>query len=42
VASRNPVAALRSAQLALLRSGDPDRAAPLNWGAFVAVGTTAP
>ena len=42
VASRNPVAALRSAQLSLLRSGDPDRAAPLNWGAFVAVGTTAP
>jgi CHAT domain-containing protein len=41
-ASRNPVAALRAAQLALLRSGDPDRAAPLNWGAFVAVGTTAP
>jgi CHAT domain-containing protein len=42
VATRDPVAALRAAQLSMLRSGDPDRAAPVSWGAFVAVGTAAP
>jgi CHAT domain-containing protein len=39
--SGNPVAALRTAQLSLLRSGDRTKALPDSWGAFVAVGTTA-
>lgn len=38
--SQDPVRALRTAQLALLRSGDATQALPVNWGAFVAVGTT--
>jgi CHAT domain-containing protein len=39
--SGDPVRALRAAQLAMLRSGDTLQALPENWGAFVAVGTTA-
>ena len=39
--SGNPVEALRTAQLSLLRSGDVMQARPESWGAFVAVGTTA-
>jgi CHAT domain-containing protein len=39
--SGNPVAALRTAQLTLLRSGDVNQVLPDRWGAFVAVGTTA-
>jgi CHAT domain-containing protein len=39
--SRDPVKALRAAQLSMLRSGNPAQASPDNWGAFVAVGTTA-
>jgi CHAT domain-containing protein len=38
--SGNPVQALRSAQLAMLQSGDAVQARPDSWGAFVAVGTT--
>jgi CHAT domain-containing protein len=41
-ATRNPIQALRAAQLALLRSGDAALASPLDWGAFVAIGTAAP
>lgn len=40
VRSRNPVDALRAAQLHMLRSGDAAQALPRNWGAFVAVGST--
>ena len=40
--SRDPIHALRAAQLALLRSGDAIKALPESWGAFVAVGTAAP
>ena len=40
--SRDPIRALQAAQLSLLRSGDAQFARPESWGAFVAVGTTAP
>ncbi len=40
--SGDPIQALRTAQLAMLRSGDTAQALPENWGAFVAVGTAAP
>ncbi len=40
VRSGNPVAAQRTAQLHMLRSGDAAQALPRSWGAFVAVGTT--
>jgi CHAT domain-containing protein/tetratricopeptide (TPR) repeat protein len=39
--SSDPIQALRAAQLAMLRGGDAIQALPENWGAFVAVGTTA-
>ena len=39
--SGDAVAALRTAQLSLLRSGDSAKALPDSWGAFIAVGTTA-
>lgn len=39
--SGDPIRALQTAQLAMLRSGDAVQASPENWGAFVAVGTTA-
>jgi len=39
--SGDPTRALRAAQLAMLRSGDAVLALPENWGAFVAIGTTA-
>ncbi len=39
--SADPVQALRSAQLTLLRSGDDTLASPRSWGAFVVLGTTA-
>ena len=39
--TKDPVAALRSAQLALLGSGNPALMAPASWGAFIALGTTA-
>ena len=39
--SGDPIRALRAAQLAMLRSGDAALALPENWGAFVAVGTSA-
>jgi CHAT domain-containing protein len=38
----NPIAALRTAQLAMLRSHDPVYTLPESWGAFVAIGTAAP
>jgi len=38
---RDPVRALQAAQLAMLRSTDTTNALPQNWGAFVAVGSTA-
>jgi CHAT domain-containing protein len=37
----DPVQALRTAQLSLLRSGDATLASPRAWGAFVALGATA-
>lgn len=40
--TKDPARALRAAQLALLRGGDPFYAAPASWGAFVALGSTAP
>lgn len=40
--SRDPIHALQTAQLALLRSGDTQLAVPESWGAFVAIGTAAP
>ena len=40
--SHDPIQALRSAQLTMLRSGDATQALPESWGAFVAVGTAAP
>jgi CHAT domain-containing protein len=39
--TRDPIHALQSAQLAMLRSGDPVQMLPESWGAFIAVGTTA-
>jgi CHAT domain-containing protein len=39
--TKDPVTALRSAQLALLGSGTPALVAPASWAAFVALGTTA-
>ncbi len=39
--THDPIRALQTAQLALLRSGDASQALPEHWGAFVAVGTTA-
>ena len=39
--SQDPVAALRAAQLSLLRSGDRRASSPASWGAFVALGITA-
>ena len=38
--TRDPIIALQSAQLSMLRSGDAMQALPENWGAFIAVGTT--
>jgi CHAT domain-containing protein len=38
--SQDEVWALRAAQLALLRSRDPQLTAPRSWGAFLALGTT--
>jgi CHAT domain-containing protein len=37
--SADPVSALRTAQLSLLRRDDPRLASPSAWGAFVALGT---
>lgn len=37
--SRDPIKALHTAQLAMLRSGDASWALPQSWGAFVAIGT---
>jgi CHAT domain-containing protein len=37
---RDPVTALRAAQLSMLRSGDPVQAQPGSWGAFITIGTT--
>jgi CHAT domain-containing protein len=39
--SRDPIHSLQSAQLSMLRSGDPVQMLPESWGAFIAVGTTA-
>lgn len=39
--SGDPVHALQTAQLALLRSGDAVKASPESWGAFVAIGSAA-
>jgi CHAT domain-containing protein/tetratricopeptide (TPR) repeat protein len=39
--SGDPLQSLRAAQLSLLRSKDPFLASPVNWGAFVVLGTAA-
>ena len=38
---RDPIRALQAAQLAMIRSADTTNALPQNWGAFMAVGSTA-
>jgi CHAT domain-containing protein len=40
--TRDPVRALRTAQLSLLHSGNDEFEAPASWGAFVALGTLSP